>query len=450
MNDNKKHRQASVIVGDQLGETVYDPVQKQTKFAICIDGKIQYVEYITTPNGDVYPLDAMSDIISKNAVHLPSEATEYGTDTDLIALIQTFIHTYLDITEKFERIASYYVPLSWLYDRFQEVPYLRAIGDFGSGKTRFLQVIGSICYRPIFTGGATTPSPIFRMLNQIKGTLVLDEADFKSSTMSDDIVKILNAGYQQGMPVMRTEGKELRDVKIYDVYSPKVIATRETFNDKALESRFLVEEMGHQTLRTDIPRRLSDEFFEQARQIRNRLLMWRFRNFNKPLVFDEKPIEGIHPRLHQIIIPLLTIIESESMKMELKDFVAKYNQELIADRGLTHESDLIYSILKLEYEKKVDNLTVKEITDEVNRDTDLSDEMMQARRIGWLLRARLQLKTYKTRRGYTLSCSRNRDKLAFWKERFGITDADIRGEGVNDVNDVNIAGDTVNPENIPL
>ena len=432
-NTKKKIHKASIIVGNNIAETVYDPVQKKTKFAIYQDQKVQYVEFVKAEGEDVYPLDAKNDIVSKNVVLLPSEATEYGTEAELIATIQTFMHKYLDITNVFEQIAAYYALFSWLYDRFNELPYLRAIGDFGSGKTRFLQVIGSVCYRPIFTGGATTPSPIFRILNELKGTLVLDEADFKSSEMSDDIVKILNSGYQRGIAVLRSEGKGVFEVKAYDVFSPKVIATRETFNDKALESRFLVEEMGRGTLRNDIPRRLSDEFYDEARAIRNKLLMWRFRNYYKPLVFNDEPLEGIHPRLHQIIIPLLTIIESEEMKTSLKSFMKNYNQELIADRGLSYESDVISSILRLEREKKIDSLTVKEITDEVNRDNEIG-EMLQTRKVGWILRARLQLKTYKTRKGYTLSLSKNKDKLIFWKERYGITEADIECEGVNDVN----------------
>ena len=448
MNENnstkKQIRKASVIVGDKIAETVYDPVLMKTQFATFTDGKVAYVEAVTFNKEDIYPLDAKNDIVSKNVVLLPSLATEYGTEAELIQEIQTFIHKYLDITPMFERIAAYYAMFSWLFDRFNELPYLRAIGDFGSGKTRFLQVIGSVCYRPIFTGGATTPSPIFRILNELKGTLVLDEADFKSSEMSDDIVKILNSGYQKGIAVLRSEGKGVFEVKAYDVFSPKVIATRETFNDKALESRFLVEEMGRGTLRTDIPRRLSDEFYDESRAIRNKLLMWRFRNFNKQLVFDDAPLEGIHPRLHQIIIPLLTIIESEEMKNSLKEFVQKYNQELIADRGMSWESDIVFAILKIEREKKADSMTVKEITDFVNKEIDFSDDTLQSRKVGWILRARLQLKTYKNRKGYTLSLSKNKDKLIFWKDRYGITEADLSGECVNDVNVVETPIETTN------
>jgi hypothetical protein len=98
---------------------------------------------------------------------------------------------------------------------------------------------------------------------------------------------------------------------------------------------------------------------------------------------------------------------------------------------LSWESDIVFAVLKLEYETKANEITVKQITDEVNREIDFSDDTLQARKVGWYLRAKLQLKPYKTRKGFVLSFKENRKRLDMWKERFGITDADIKGEQVN-------------------
>jgi hypothetical protein len=49
----------------------------------------------------------------------------------------------------------------------------------------------------------------------------------------------------------------------------------------------------------------------------------------------------------------------------------------------------------------------------------------------------MQLKPYKTRKGYVLDLDKNRDRLNFWKERYGITDEDLKGDDVNVVNNVN-------------
>lgn len=443
MKKNKKIRRASAVIDGAIIETIHFLKEHQTAFAIFENNEIRYESVFKNDGKELYPLDGESDLIRKKVVLLPGRPEEYGTEADLIRGITNFIHKYLDISEMFEKIASYYVLFSWIYDRFNEVPYLRALGDFGSGKSRFLRVVGSTCYLPIFTGGATTPSPIFRILSQTKGTLILDEADFKSSEMSDDIIKILNTGYERGIPVLRSEGKGEFEVKAYDVFSPKIIATRELFKDRALESRCLVEQMGKSNLRHDIPRRLNDSFYEEALAIRSKLLMWRFKNYHKELKFDDALIEGVHPRLHQIVIPLLTIIDSEEMKKDLREFVKKYNEELISDRGQTWESDAVLAILKLA-ELRKENITVKEITEVMNAALDINDEKLQSRKVGWILRTKLQLKTHKTRDGFVLPVKKNAQRLDFWKERFGITDESIKGS-----EQVNVVNDTTDKEIIP-
>jgi hypothetical protein len=164
--------------------------------------------------------------------------------------------------------------------------------------------------------------------------------------------------------------------------------------------------------------------------------MWRLKNYFEPIERREDLIEGIHPRLNQIVMPLLSIIKDSSIREHLKSFIVKYNTDLVADRGLSWESDIVFAVLKLEHETKANEITVKQITDEVNREIDISDDTLQARKVGWYLRAKLQLKPYKTRKGFVLSFKENRKRLDMWKERFGITDADIKGEQVTVVNDI--------------
>lgn len=440
-NEEKKEKpilKTTIFTPDALYEMVFDRKENKTSFSkMDRDGNLEaLIEEVEIEGRKYKPLPPSYNLVEKDVILFPSLATPYTNEEEILKDIQTFIHKYLDISEVFEQIATYYVLFTWMFDKFNEVPYLRAIGDFGSGKSRFIQAIGILCYKPVFTGGATTPSPIFRIVNEVHGTLIIDEADFKFSDMTSEIVKILNTGYQRGMPVLRSEGKGTFEVKAYDVFCPKIVATRETFSDKALESRFLVEEMGAGKLRADIPRTLDENFYKEAENIRNKLLMWRLKNYFEPIERRHDLIEGIHPRLNQIVMPLLSIIKDEAIREHLKTFIVKYNTDLVADRGLSWESDIVFAVLKLEYELKVHEITVKQITDEVNREIDISDDTLQARKVGWYLRSKLQLKPYKTRKGFVLSFKENKKRLDMWKERFGITDADIRGEQVNVVNDV--------------
>lgn len=438
-NNNEQTKpilKSTIITEDALYEMIYDKVLNTTSFIKAgRNGQMEFFLEEAEINGRKFkPLPPSHMLVEKKVILFPSMTLPYDSEELLLKEIQTFIHKYLDVTEAFEPIATYYVLFTWLYDRFNEVPYLRAIGDFGSGKSRLLQVVGSLCYKPIFTGGATTTSPIFRIVDEVKGTLIIDEADFKYSDMSSDMVKILNMGYQKGGNVLRSEGKGTFEVKAYQVFCPKIVATRETFSDKALESRFLIEEMGSGNLRKDIPRTLNDEFYFEAETLRNKLLMWRLKNYFEPIEKYEEVIDGIHPRLNQIVIPLLSIIKDKKIREQLITFIIKYNGELVAERGFSLESDIVFAILKLEHEIFDGCVTTKQITDEVNKNIDNTYDKLNPKKVGWYLNKKLQLKSSRMRRGFVLSFNENRKRLDMWKERFGITDSDIRGEDVNEVN----------------
>ena len=147
--------------------------------------------------------------------------------------------------------------MTWVYDLFTAVPYLRFLGEPGTGKSRMLQVAGHLAYKGIFAGGATTSSPLFRLIEVYRGTLVIDEADYKASDTWTDIIKILNAGYMKGVPVLRSEKvgtprtKALRCLWAED--------NRESFpiqQDGTIETRCITLEMDEQQLRPEIPRQL--------------------------------------------------------------------------------------------------------------------------------------------------------------------------------------------------
>src|SRR5262249_31320601 len=80
------------------------------------------------------------------------------------------------------------------------------------------------------------------------------------------------------MPVLRTMMNRQREFnpQAFQVFGPKIVATRGRYDDKALESRFITEEMGAKPLRTDIPINLPDSFKDEARELRNKLLLYRF------------------------------------------------------------------------------------------------------------------------------------------------------------------------------
>jgi len=71
-------------------------------------------------------------------VHFASAVAPYDSQAALFADVERFIHRYLELPSDLEDIAALYVLLTWVYEFAPSIPYLRVIGDWGSGKTRFL------------------------------------------------------------------------------------------------------------------------------------------------------------------------------------------------------------------------------------------------------------------------------------------------------------------------
>jgi hypothetical protein len=414
-------------------EMVHQPAERRSAFVLW--RKEQWTietAFSVDPLHRLVPYSPNNNLIKNEVVLFPSEPEEYGSEAELVGEIQSFIHRYVDVSPLFEKIASYYVLFTWVYDSFNELPYLRLRGDPGSGKTRFLLTVGSLCYKPIFASGASTVSPLFRILDSFRGTMIIDEGDFRFSDEKAEIVKILNNGNARGFPVLRTEVSNQREYnpRAYHVFGPKLVATRGFFEDRALESRCITEEMGQSRLRHDIPINLSTAHKEEALHLRNKLLLFRFRNLHKQQTTESLVDRSIEPRLNQIFVPLLSIIEDRAAREELQELARRYNRELIADRGMDTEAQILEIIRDMLASPFDTRLPIKDITSWfTDRHGTDYERKITTKWIGNVIRKKLGLKTERTREGYIVPLAK-KDKLSRLYERYGIG-PDENGEPAN-------------------
>ncbi len=412
---------SAVVKDGSILEMVYEPSRQITAYACFKDGTWDLIPDYELPEGRrLVPLSPRNNLIEHGVVRLPTGPEEYGSERELESSVRAFIHRYVNLTPRFERVATAYVLLSWIADTFNELPYLRVRGEPGTGKTRFLLTVGSICYKPIFASGASTVSPIFRILDLVKGTLVLDESDFRFSDEKAEVVKILNNGNVRGFPVLRTEtvpGSKEFNPRAYHVFGPKLIATRGFFDDPALESRFLTEEMNSLRLREDIPISLPARHEVEALRLRNQLLLFRFRNYGKPRNLVTKLDRSLEPRLAQIFAPLLAIVEDEETLADLRELARTYHGEMVADRGLSIEADLLALLVDL-WGSASEPPTVKEVAERLAERSPRAYVHVSAKRVGWLLRKRLGLETVRNRTGYVVVLP-EQERLDRLTERYG-------------------------------
>jgi hypothetical protein len=325
-------------------QEIYNPKDEKYFFAIYDGQNVEFKESINLDGKTYIPLK--SSLIEKKVVLFPSGIEEYYSTSQLVEDIKTFIYKYYEYPKIYEEFDAYFVLNTWNYDKFSVTPYRRILGDYGSGKTRFLDVVGSICYLPIRTSGAGSDASLFRTIDLFHGTVVIDEADLVSSNLYAMITKILNCGYKKGTPVLRTNMDTMKP-EAFDVFCPKMFSSRRRFDDQALESRCITYET--QTLtREDIPSFLLDKFYEEVETLRNKLLLYKLRNYRKEVkidtVFQALPIE---PRTKEVLLPLASIIDDPAVKKNFIEFAVEYQKRLIEERGLSLAKLIVECIIEM-------------------------------------------------------------------------------------------------------
>lgn len=316
--------------GEETFFLVYDPEKDE----VAKTDQIELGEHI------FQPID--NDEVRSGTVLLPSGVNEYGSLEQLIKELEEYFDSWYDSPDELAKMQDVaYCFLTYVQDLVPQVPYNRRLGDWGKGKTTWLDVVGSVCYRPISLAGSDTDKSIVRTLHNWRGTALIDEADFSNSNLYSFIVKILNVGYDRKKGwYRRSKEKDPYGTLQYYAYGCKLLATRTRYKDMALESRCLTN-IGRENIK-EVPLFRLEKFDGQALLLRNKLTLWRFRNYSrikeesarledkhlsKEVYGDSKESRLLSSRVKQIILPLW-LIGNEHLQSKLIELAKKINTKL--------------------------------------------------------------------------------------------------------------------------
>jgi hypothetical protein len=415
----QKEKEKEVILTPSLfdynNNLLAEQIYKDGKFMFAVANydsmKVNYKEEIESENYIYRPIPAKT-LMDKKVVLFPTGVSEYGNTESLFKDVRSFIYKYWDAKKPSDYdLSTYYVLHSYLYDKFEEVPYLQNIGEWGAGKTRHLLTVGGLCYRAVNISGALTESGLFHLIDIFKGTVNIDEGDWSASDMWASVIKILNQGYCKGMSIVRMrEGKDGKLFPVaYDPFSPKNIATRKLFKDEALDSRCIkIYAKEPEDLRSDIPLNLTEEFYTERQTLINKLLLWRLRKY--PKVELDKTLQNTikcsEPRLKQILIPVISSVDDPIARKNLIAYVLQREQELLENRKDTIEY-IVFTVI-LDFAKKGIFPTVGEITEQLNLRLNNPKQEFTTQKIGVMLKRNpLNLQTTMDNDGY---------KRLYWTE----------------------------------
>ncbi len=287
---------------------------------------------IVTPGGE----------IPGNVLVPTQAATDAADETGLRADVASFIGRYVELPGDACSLAVEYVLLTWVFDAFDEVPYLAfRTADAGRGKSRALDTVASVCYRSMFVGGGSSAAATLRMLHEFGGTLAADEFDLKQNTeLAWTLTAILNQGFQRNRPLIKCDGDAL-EPRAFRCFGPKLFALRRGFTDDATESRTLNVRMRQRT-RQDIPLNLPRAAFDaEAVALRNRLLGWRFLNLDRITIRPDLADPALEDRANQIGLPLLSIARTDEDRARIVAVLGERQQAIALDRAATLAGEIV-------------------------------------------------------------------------------------------------------------
>jgi len=214
------------------------------------------------------------------------------------------------------------VLLSYKQDKVTTVPYFYLVGDRESGKSRALEVMSYLAYRPLF-GVSIPAADIYGYLETDSGLGTILEDEAQGIEKDPEKLKIYKSGYRQGAKVPRTvlPPKGKRYIEYYNTYCFKVFAAEKTSYDLPFMDRCLLVHMIQGYPAKDEMKR---EDVQRLLKIRNQLLLWRLRTYSNSLSAIQ--VEGLRGRAKELWSPLLTVAARTPSETHLRTLLANHQE----------------------------------------------------------------------------------------------------------------------------
>lgn len=314
-------------------------------------------------DGTIYqPVDDELLKMEIGGIFLADDLCEYESDEKLIEDISAYLNKFVDLKPLYLKLASYYILFTYIFDKFFELSYISATGDLGSGKSRFGNTIALASYRG-YIMVSPTAATLYRVVDRFSPTLFIDE--FNSSAKSDDtqaIIQVLNTGCSKLATISRQTKDNNGNFKTetFNPFCPKIIGSYKESASDALKSRNIEIQM-ERSYRNDLPIRLSNQLFDESRKIRNKLILWRLKNYKNDiepkLIQAERELRqaGITPRSIQINIPLYALIKDKNLRQEFIELLKGRDDVLIEAKKQSLDGEIIQAIHSFIFEVEVDN-----------------------------------------------------------------------------------------------
>jgi hypothetical protein len=140
--------------------------------------------------------------------------------------VEAFLRRYVVFASEAQVVAcSLFVVHTYMLEAAEMTPYLAVTSaEKQSGKSRLLEVLERLVRDP-WKVVSPSPAVLYRVIDQLHPTLLLDEVDtiFSQRGTYEDIRAVLNAGFRRGSPIPRWDADK-KTIDMFDPFGAKVLA----------------------------------------------------------------------------------------------------------------------------------------------------------------------------------------------------------------------------------
>lgn len=238
-------------------------------------------------------------------------------------------------------VASYFHPL------FLTFPRLALSGERESGKSKVLALLRATAWNALLMLNPT-PAVLYRLVQEFRPTLLLDEVEGLSKDDAREVLAIVNAGYKAGATVPRCEGERRKVVESFAVYGPLALAAIRSPN-ATTEDRCIpvVLQRGADRRRLNAEVDPRGESFTRIRSGCYRLLLSRWTDVREAYQTVALP-SWLNARARELWKPLLAVaaVADRENGLALTPDLLALAREHVNDRpGATPEAEALLAVL---------------------------------------------------------------------------------------------------------
>lgn len=175
------------------------------------------------------------------------------------------------------------------------------------GKTTLLDVLIGLVWKPLPSSNIT-PAAIYRVIEHIGGTIVIDEADTFINNPNSEINGIINSGHRKSAAyVLRCQGDE-REPKQFSTWAPNIIAMIGKPKDTIVDRSILIE-MKRKKHGDSVQRFIPHKAETELKILASKIARWSQDNFENLCNADPETPTGLNDRAADNWRPLLAIAD---------------------------------------------------------------------------------------------------------------------------------------------